>query len=181
MKYDHSWLNPYTEMFQGKMVLELGCGSGIDTETISKLTDTLVSCDLAPQQNRSCNVLLLDHSKTLPFASDSFDTVVASLCLHYFRLEKTSEIIIEISRVLKSGGQMLCRVNSFKDENYGAVGYPEIESGLYEVNGEQKRFFTKREIELLWSQWFVLDEIFHKDIDRYEKTKFVYEFSATKA
>ena len=76
---------------------------------------------------------------------------------------------------------MLCRVNSFKDENYGAAGYPEIESGLYEVNGEQKRFFTKREIKLLWSQWFVLGEILHKDIDRYEKTKFVYEFSATKA
>lgn len=181
MKHDHSWLNQYTEMLQGKIVLELGCGSGVDTQAISRLTDSFVAGDLSPELNNSCNALLLDHSKTLPFAASSFDTVVASLCLHYFKLEKTSEIIREISRVLKSGGQLLCRVNSIQDENYGASGYPEIEPGLYEVNGEPKRFFTEQEIQALWSQEFVLGNISHKSIDRYQKKKFVYEFSATKA
>jgi len=60
------------------------------------------------------------------------------------------------------------------------VGHPEIEHGLFDVNGEQKRFFRKQEIQSLWSQGFALEEISHKGIDRYQKTKYVYEFRATK-
>ncbi|PWQ92196.1 class I SAM-dependent methyltransferase [Leucothrix pacifica] len=181
MKDDHRWLEPYSEMLQGKKVLELGCGSGIDTKVITKLTEHLVSGDLAPRINGTSTVLSLDHSKPLPFQSGSFDVVVASLCLHYFSLEKTKQIILELSRVLKPQGKMLCRVNSYRDENYGAMGYSAIEPGLYDVNGDQKRFFKKQEIQLLWSPEFTLDEIAHRAIDRYQKTKYVYEFSATKA
>jgi hypothetical protein len=76
---------------------------------------------------------------------------------------------------------MLCRVNSYRDENYGAVGYSAIEPGLYDVGGGPKRFFKKQEIEWLWSPEFTLGEIAHRGIDRYQKTKYVYEFSANKA
>ena len=88
---------------------------------------------------------------------------------------------MEISRVLKPQGQILCRVNSYRDENYGAVGYSAIEPGLYYVDGGPKRFFIKQDIELLWSPEFTLGEITHRGIDRYQKTKYVYEFSANKA
>ena len=180
MKHDHSWLVPYAEILEGKVILELGCGSGIDTTVLSDYAETLVSGDIAPKAESQGTVLALDHSKALPFKNGSFDTVVASLCLHYFRIEKTKEIITEISRVLKPQGSFICRLNSYKDENYGSVGYPEIEPGLYDVNGEQKRFFQEHEIRSLWEQGYSLRAISHKSIDRYQKVKWVYEFSALK-
>ena len=82
MKRDHAWLESYTEMLIGKAVLELGCGPGIDSKVISEFSDFLVSGDLAPNHGIQGSVLALDHSKKLPFKSDSFNTVVASLCLH---------------------------------------------------------------------------------------------------
>ena len=167
-------------MLRGKSVLELGCGSGIDSRFISGLTNNLVPGDIDPKTN-SGNVLILDHSKPLPFKNETFDTVVASLTLHYFSKSITKDIIKEISRVLRRQGTVICRLNSYKDENYGAVGHPEIEPGLYNVNGEQKRFFREEEITELWSHDFIPSAILHKSIDRYEHAKFVYEFTAIKA
>lgn len=178
MKHDHNWLVSYAEILKGKVILELGCGSGKDTIVLSDYAETLVSGDLAPKSESQGAVLVLDHSKQLPFENGSFDAVVASLCLHYFRIKKTKEIIEEISRVLKPQGIFVCRVNSYKDENYGAVGYPEVELGLYNVNGEHKRFFEEQEIRSLWAQGYSLRTISHKNIDRYQKEKWVYEFSA---
>jgi len=180
MKDDHNWLAPYAEILKGKVILELGCGSGIDTTVLSGYAETLISGDITPKPESQDTVLALDHSKELPFKNASFDIVVASLCLHYFKLDKTKEIIAEISRVLKPQGSFICRLNSYKDENYGSVGYPEIEPGLYDVNGEQKRFFQEQEIRSLWAQEYSLDVISHKSIDRYQKVKWVYEFSAIK-
>ena len=180
MKHDHNWLVPFTEILEGKVILELGCGSGIDTTVLSNYAETLVSGDIAPKPESQGTVLVLDHSKELPFKNASFDIVVASLCLHYFKLDKTKEIIAEISRVLKPQGSFICRLNSYKDENYGSVGYPEIEPGLYDVNGEQKRFFQEQEIRSLWEQEYSLKAISHKTIDRYQKAKWVYEFIVIK-
>jgi len=181
MKHDHSWLKSYNDELKDKHVLELGCGSGIDTAVISKLTEHIIASDLVPKANYSKIVDKIDHSEPLPFKGESFHTVVASLCLHYFSLDTTKEIISEISRVLKPQGTLVCRVNSHKDTNYGAVGYPEIEPGLYNVNGAQKRFFQEQQIQELWEQEYSVGVIFHKGIDRYQKTKYVYEFKAIKA
>ena len=180
MKTDYSWLEPYSDLLVGKEVLELGCGSGIDTRVLGGLAKRLVSSDLDPGINCAATTMIVDHSKPLPFNGGVFDTVVASLCLHYFKIEKTKEIITEIYRVLNRGGTLICRLNSSMDTNYGAVGYSEIEPGLFDVNGEQKRFFKKQEIIELWSQGFEISDIIHKSIDRYESPKFVYEFTATK-
>ena len=181
MKYDHIWLEAYAEMLQGKTVLELGCGSGIDTVIINKCSDSLISGDIATKFNQESSVLNLDHSKELPFEAGTFDLVVASLCLHYFTFENTRNIVAEISRVMKPASILICRVNSYKDTNFGSVGYPEIEPGLYNVNGEQKRFFKEKDIHTLWAHSYKLSDILHKRIDRYNNPKYVYEFNATKA
>jgi len=180
MKKDHSWLRSYSEILTGKKVLELGCGPGIDTGVISQHASFVVAADLSPEVGPENSVICLDHSKTLPFAEDSFDVVVASLCLHYFSLQQTREIVAEIARVIKRNGYFICRVNSDRDTNYGAEGYPQIEPGYYAVNGESKRFFNEREIRTLCENDFRLEKLNHKCIDRYEKTKRVYEFSATR-
>ena len=124
--------------------------------------------------------MVLDHSKTLPFQDASFDVVVTSLCLHYFDLENTREVIAEITRVLTRNGRFICRVNSHRDVNYGAEGHPEIEPGLFAVHGESKRFFQEQEIKSLWSDNYDLGAISLKGIDRYQKTKYVYEFTGAR-
>ena len=128
MKDDHRWLSAYSEQLEGRDILELGCGSGIDTAVLSGYATTLVSGDIAPNPESQGTVLTLDHSKPLPFKDNSFDTVVASLCLHYFPMSLTKEIIAEVSRVLRPQGCFIGRLNSYKDENYGAVGHPEVMS-----------------------------------------------------
>jgi len=177
IKDDYSWLETYADMFKDKYVLELGCGPGIDSVVVSKFTKRLVSSDIEPISDA---VTAIDHSKVLPFKNETFDTVVASLCLHYFSLEKTKEITSEISRVLKPHGALICRLNSHKDKNHGAVGYPEIEPGFYNVEGETKRFFNEQQIQEIWEREFTVGVVSHKSIDRYQKAKFVYEFTAIK-
>ena len=62
MKHDHNWLLPYAEILKGKVILELGCGSGIDTTVLSGYSETLISGDIAPKPESQGTVLALDHS-----------------------------------------------------------------------------------------------------------------------
>ena len=61
--------------------------------------------------------------------------MIANLTLHYFEWHKTKEIMEELRRILIKGGLLICSVNSVQDTNYGAVGFPRVEMGLYRVNG----------------------------------------------
>jgi SAM-dependent methyltransferase len=115
----------------------------------------------------------------LPFGSE-FDVVVASLSLHYFDWITTKNIVAEISRVLVDDGFLLCRVNSNQDINYGARGYPKLESGLFDVGGMSKRFFDKTSILDLFSGDWTFIDLEHKSIDRYQQTKTVWELGAVK-
>ena len=62
----------------------------------------------------------LDLTEPFAFADESFDIVLADLCLHYFSEAMTEKIMLEIKRVLKKGGMLLARVNSIADINHGA-------------------------------------------------------------
>lgn len=177
MKSDYNWLDKWVSKIQDKHALELGCGAGIDTRKLSRMAKTLIASDINPPVDLSdiATIKYLDHRKALPFGNRQFDVVIASLSLHYFDWQTTEEIIKEIARVLIPGGSLLCRLNSEDDVNYGATSNREIEPGLYNINGIEKRFFSKSDIErLLASVWTEL-EIEHKVIDRYLRKKFVWE------
>lgn len=177
MKADYKWLDKWAKHIRNKTVLELGCGPGIDTANISSLAKKVIAADYKPYDKSK--VMQLDHSKSLPFENESFDVVIASLCLHYFTLSKTAEIIDEISRILKKNGLLICRLNSTKDHNFGASGYPEIEKNTYSIDDRYiKRFFEKQEIETLFSHPWHLFNLTHVEIDRYEKLKYAWEFGA---
>lgn len=180
MKSDHQWLERWSTHLDERHVLELGCGAGIDTRFIALCTNSVIPCDINLPQNGPAGVpvLRLDHSVDLPFRDSEFDVVVASLCLHYFSQARTKLITHEISRVLKEGGLLICRLNSIRDFNYGARGYAEVEPGLYYVEDQFKKFFSKNEIEELLFHDFSLVNLTEKRIDRYEKEKVVWEFGA---
>ena len=176
MKVDYEWLESWTARVSNKSVLELGAGEGIDSAYIRRYCRTLLATDLKP--NQELGISHLDHGKPFPFSENEFHVVVASLTLHYFKWSNTVEIVKEICRVLKSGGLLICRVNSVNDEYYGATGYAELEPRLYSVNGQQKRFFTKEDIITLFDKKWTLESIEEKQIDRYEHPKMVWEFGA---
>ena len=176
MKADYDWLESWVDRLKQKLVLELGAGEGIDSTYLRRNGCTLVATDLKP--DKELEISYLNHGKPLPFVENTFQVVVASLTLHYFKWSQTVEIINEISRVLKSGGLLVCRVKSVNDEHYGATGYPELEPRLYSVKGQLKRFFTKEDIiELLGKNWNLVS-IEEKRIDRYKYPKIVWEFGA---
>lgn len=183
MKVDHRWLDRWMPRLDGLTVLELGCGEGIDSAILRESAGLVVSSDIDQRDGWSGGgaYLVLDHSKPLPFKAEAFDVVVVSLSLHYFSWDTTEKIVSEISRVLKSGGLLICRLNSTKDVNYGATGYPEIEPGLHEVYGGAKRFFTAEDIALLFRREWLVKDVQHKVIDRYALPKAVWEFSAVNA
>ncbi|HEY6838631.1 MAG TPA: hypothetical protein VI389_07815, partial [Geobacteraceae bacterium] len=85
-----------------------------------------------------------------------------SLCLHYFPWHQTVDIVTEIGRCLRPGGILLARLNSVRDKNHGACGYPEVEPGLFLVGRELKRFFGREDVARLFSSgWKIhaLDEL----------------------
>lgn len=164
-------------------VLELGCGEGRDTLTLLGLgLGEMTALDLSAEAVRRCqqhssalHCLAHDLRQPLPFADDTFHVVVASLCLHYFPWPTTQAITAKIHRLLKPSGLLLCRLNSTKDEHYGAVGFPELSPHYYQVNGSPKRFFDWGDVSALFASgwhWIAVEEM---QIDRYEKPKSVWE------
>ncbi|GGX74292.1 class I SAM-dependent methyltransferase [Saccharospirillum salsuginis] len=180
MKSDGDWLNRWLPELENKIVLELGCGEGMDTAILADYSAILIACDLNPRFKGIVhpNTVVVDHSKPLPFKTAQFDVVVASLCLHYFNWQVTEGAVNEISRVLKRSGLLICRLNSTNDVNYGAYGYPEIDTHFYNVNGVPKRFFDLSDITRLFSDNWQIMDLKEQSIDRYDKEKLVWEVGA---
>ncbi len=132
---------------EGK-VLELGAGHGQDSLFFAKQGYEVVSTDIETTSlaenmaKHKChakvvNVNLLD---SLPFEDSSFEVVYAHLSLHYFELEKTFEIMNEISRVLKPGGVLAFLTNSTNDPEYN-TGLM-IEPDFFQVGKATKRYLS---------------------------------------
>jgi ubiquinone/menaquinone biosynthesis C-methylase UbiE len=101
--------------FGGKLVLDLGCGAGIDSAEFCRNGATVVSVDLTAAATRLTRDLLTEagfpplvlqaEASALPFKSDTFDCVYCFGVLHHIVSPK--EVVAEINRVLKPGGQVM--------------------------------------------------------------------------
>lgn len=182
------WIGLMTSHTLNPAILELGCGSGRDTAFLAqhgftRLTVTDLSAEFLANCQRNvpaAQAIRHDLRQPLPFADGSFDVVIASLCLHYFDWKTTQAIMQEIGRCLVDDGLLLCRVNSTKDVNFGAVGHPEIEPHFYAVDGRTKRFFSEEDVAALFNPGWTRLATEEKEIDRYELRKVVWEIAAKK-
>jgi ubiquinone/menaquinone biosynthesis C-methylase UbiE len=100
---------------QGKLILEIGCGAGIDLVCLAKSGAFVYGIDFSSiaiklakknceQNGLRANVLLMD-GETLGFNDNTFDTVYAHGVLQYTADDK--RMIAEIYRVLKPNGQAI--------------------------------------------------------------------------
>ena len=95
-------------------VLELGCGTGLYTETLQKVAKIIVATDLSDEMIEAAtqkrghlvNVTFMKaDALNLPFDEDSFDTVFMANFIHI--IGNPERVIKESSRVLKNGGRII--------------------------------------------------------------------------
>lgn len=180
--YD-TWLDKYLDIINNckSPALDLGCGLGNDTLYLVEKGFRVVACDYSSvaleklkSEINNVDLMLVDISEELPFASNSFDLIIADLSLHYFDNSTTIKIMYEIKRILKSNGHLLARVNSIKDINYGALQGEKLEDNFYYVEGYNKRFFNLEDVNKYFS---IIGDIKANEatMHRYSKPKKVIE------
>ena len=193
--YADSWLERWLPNVDAhsacRPILELGCGTCDDTGTLEHRGFRVIAADLDAQRLAICAreleqafLLRLDLRAPLPFADSSFPVVVASLCLHYFAWSDTIQVIQEIRRCQVDGGLLLCRVNSTIDINFGAVGYPTIDSRregtFYQVNSQTKRFFDEHSVRTLFAHCWAFESLQEQTITRSGRLKAIWEAALRK-
>ncbi len=161
------WLDEFEEIIRNAAgpVLDLGCGGGNDTLYLINRGKQVCACDLSPraveklrenfpevQEARCLNML-----DGLPFDSESFEVVIADLCLHYFTRKDTEAVVSEIRRILTPGGHLMMRVNSIHDIHYGAGQGKEIEHHVFETReGTLKRFFDEEDVRFFFREFDIV-------------------------
>ncbi|MCK5305549.1 MAG: methyltransferase domain-containing protein [Candidatus Omnitrophica bacterium] len=113
----HSIIFDFTkDRIKGKKSLNIGCWTGgyeqIADEKIDNLFMASVDIDhkalcTAKENVRNVNFVEAD-TVSLPFKDETFDVVMMFYVIEHLPLEKEREILKEISRVIKTGGEFIC-------------------------------------------------------------------------
>lgn len=110
----HPWLPKIYNFskYEGKRVLEVGCGQGVDLSRFAKNGANVTGIDLTEEGIRIARErfrilglngnLLVEDAENLPFQENYFDMVYSHGVLHH--TPDTQKAIDEIHRVLKPGG-----------------------------------------------------------------------------
>lgn len=103
----------FGQIKKNQKVLEIGCGTGIFTEKLSKTGAQITAVDISPYFIKKAkkkvdaeNVkFIVDDVEHLNFSDNSFDCVVGSSILHH--LLNLENGLLEIKRVLKKNGKIV--------------------------------------------------------------------------
>ena len=178
------WLDKFSDIIDkcSTPILDLGCGSGNDTLYLINKGKKVISCD---QSKNAINNIKKNFPEVydtkcfnmldgMPFNNNSFDIVIADLCLHYFKEKDTFKILNEIKRILTERGNLIFRVNSINDINHGAGEGKEIEHHLYETKDKRlKRFFNEEDIRHFLRE-FDIEYLNEEIMTRYKLEKRLY-------
>jgi SAM-dependent methyltransferase len=106
------------DAYQGKSVLEVGCGAGVDLARFARGGAHVTGVDLTPSaielaranfaQQGLMGDLRVESGEQLPFADDSFDLVYAHGVVQY--TPNPQRLVDECRRVLKPGGEAVFQV-----------------------------------------------------------------------
>ncbi len=168
-------------------VLEIGCGHGDDTATLTAAGLKVTAFDLsraavavAKARVPSASISRRDIRDPFPMGPGQAGLVVASLSLHYFGWEETVAIVQRVREVLRPGGLLLCRLNSTEDHHFGARGHPPIEPNFFLVDGEPKRFFDEAAVTALFATGWQRLSLEHVVTRKYLQSKALWEVVLTR-
>ena len=139
-----------------KRLLELGCGqgrdsiffasNGIDVKTFD-YSEVAINAVVKQAQVHTLPISAVVHNaKTrLPYQDQEFEAVYSHMLFSMnFTHEELAFLFNEVKRVLKLGGFHFFSVRSDKDKFYGKGR--QVSGGVYDVNGFEIRFFSKKDI-----------------------------------
>ena len=184
------WLDKFSDIIDNCQtpILDLGCGYGNDTLYLMNKGKKVISCDQSTNviKNIKKNIPNVYDTKCfnmldgMPFEDNSFQIIIADLCLHYFREKDVFNILNEIQRILIPGGYLIFRVNSINDVNHGSGQGSEIEPHLYLTNDRGlKRFFNEDDIRYFFKN-FEIEYLKEEIMTRYKLEKRLFRCLAKK-
>jgi malonyl-CoA O-methyltransferase len=118
-------------------VLELGCGTGLNTQWLVEQAGAVVATDVSEGMLEKARTRLsgadvtlqkLDVTEPWPLNDRSFDCVVATLVLEH--VEHLDRVFREAHRVLRSGGALyLCELHPYRQFGGTQANFEHKESG----------------------------------------------------
>lgn len=184
--YDN-WMDKYLDDIKKDFkIIELGCGRAYNSIYLLENGYNVIACDFSKEvisilnkELPSLKTKVFDMTDKFPFNDSSFDIVIADLCLHYFDEKQTINILEEIKRILKPNGYMIGRINSSNDKFHIPEQAEKIETNFYYDGKIYKRFFESKDFETFFKDFKIIN-LEEKVMDRYEKTKILWEFKIKK-
>ena len=121
----------------GRDVLEIGCGTGKNTEWLAQHASSVVGMDLSPEmlsrarsRLSSSNVSFAEHDiqRTWPMPDESVNAVVGNLVLEH--ISNIQIVFHEAQRVLRPNGTLfLCELHPFRQRLGSQAQFTDAKSG----------------------------------------------------
>ena len=140
------WIMKYVK--KGKNLLELGCGNGRDSIFFYKNGLNVTAIDasskainsLSEKYNKEGNICFIcdDFVCSSAIFSGQYDYVYSRFSLHAINKVQETEVIKNIYKVLKEGGEFFIEVRSINDNLYGKGQM--VSEDAYIYDGHYRRF-----------------------------------------
>jgi len=113
-KVDQKHISTFSKFVKGTKVLDMGCGLGTTTATLSKMGFSCIGIDYdsgtveyCKKTHNQCNFHIA-NAEALPFDNEAFDTIILRDALHHFYGEANFEKVKkEILRVSKKNARII--------------------------------------------------------------------------
>lgn len=140
---------------KSKNILELGCGNGRDSLFFAQKGLNVTAIDASDgviqqlkQENEEENICFIcdDFVSSSAIYSGQYDYVYSRFTLHAINREQEIEVLNNVHKVLKDGGDFFIEVRSVNDELYGCG--QKVAPDSYIFDGHFRRFIRMEELEL---------------------------------
>lgn len=150
----------------GERVIDLGCGTGSYLIPLAKITKEIVGVDFSQKslgilrtklnnQVRSNIQLCQGDIKDMPFEAKSFDVAYSMSTLYY--VSEVERAILEIGRILKSGGVAIFELGNLWSLNTIAVrNYPTGVKSFHITPSRMKQIIRQAKFRVLEHKCFQL-------------------------
>lgn len=152
-------------------VLELGCGTGLYTETLHKVAKNILATDLSDQMIEAAaqkrgnleNITFMKaDALNLPFDQDRFDTVFMANFIHI--VGDPGKVIKESRRVLRKGGRII--ITSFAVDEMNFFNRIFIAIRYFKAFGKPSRESLKEKVTKEKIEALLLDQGFRISLSK---------------